>query len=102
MITITGSILTTPENHSEVTELCVEHSVRSRSESGCLAHNIHTDCEDPTRLFFYELWQDDAAVSKHFQVAGSLEFVRRLTQLVGSRPEMQIYRSATLNLQELG
>ncbi|OAO03766.1 hypothetical protein A8B75_10570 [Sphingomonadales bacterium EhC05] len=101
MITITGSTTTTLENHREIIDLCVEHSLRSRGEPGCLMHNIHIDCEDPSRLFFYELWQDDQAVSKHFEVAESLEFVQRLTRLVGSRPEMKIYRTAELSPGEL-
>ena len=66
---------------------------RAQRPPGCISHGIHVDCEDPSRLFFYEEWQDDAAVAVHFAVAESGEFVKRLTALVGERPKIRIYRA---------
>jgi len=101
MIIITGSIPTSPEVHEEIVALCVKHSIRSRGEPGCISHNVHVDLEDPARLFFYERWEDAAAVAVHFGVPESLELVERLTTLVGERPEMRIYRAETVELQDL-
>ncbi len=101
MIIITGSIPTTPATHDEIVALCVEHSVRSRSEPGCISHNIHIDIEDPARLFFYEQWEDEAAVAVHFGVPESQDLVERLTALVGARPEMKIYQAEGVLPQDL-
>lgn len=97
MITITASILTTADNRDAIVKLCAEHSARSRKECGCISHHIYADCEDTSQLFFYEQWQDEAAVSEHFQVPESLQFVKDLTALVGMRPEIQIYQSKPIS-----
>lgn len=103
MIIITASISTAfAASPDDVIALCVEHSVRSRAEPGCISHHIHADCEDPSRLFFHEQWQDDAAVSAHFSVPESGEFVKRLTVLLGERPKIQIYRAEAVSMAELG
>ena len=101
MITITATINTAPANRDAVTALCIEHSARSRAEPGCISHHIYADIEDPARLFYYEQWQDEAAVAEHFALPKSQEFVKRLSALVGERPDMQIYRSGAISLEEI-
>lgn len=101
MITITASILTTTGNRDAVIALCAEHSARSRGEPGCISHHIYADCEEVSRLFFHESWQDEAAVSAHFAVPDSLQFVKELTALVGMRPEMKIYQSEPVSPEAL-
>jgi len=102
MIIITASISTAfAASPDEIIALCSEHSARSRAEPGCISHNIHADCEDPSRLFFHEIWQDEAAVAAHFAVPESGEFVKRLTALVGERPAIQIYRAESVSMAEL-
>ncbi len=102
MIIITATIPTTSANRNAVTALCIEHSRRSRAEPGCIAHHIHADCEDPNRLFYYEQWQDEAAVIAHFTLVESLDFVKRLTVLVGERPDMHIYGAKAVEVEDLG
>ena len=101
MIIITASIPTTSANREDIVALCSEHSARSRAEPGCISHHIHADCEDPARLFFHEEWQDEAAVAVHFAVPESGDFVRRLTALVGERPEINIYRADAVSMADL-
>lgn len=101
MIIITASILTTPGNREAVVALCSEHSLRSRAEPGCIGHHIHMDCEDPSRLFFHEEWQDGAAVAEHFAEPAAREFVKQLIALLGERPEMRIYRANAISVADL-
>lgn len=93
MIILSASFAAPTAEREEVVALCSEHSARSRAEPGCISHHIHADCEDPARLFFHEIWQDEAAVAAHFAIPASGDFVKRLTALLGERPEMQIYRA---------
>ena len=102
MIIISASFTVPPVNREEIIALCIEHSVRSRAEPGCVSHHVHADCEDPERLFYYEEWEDEAAVSAHFAVPESGVFVERLTTLVGARPEISIYRAEAVSAGELG
>lgn len=91
MIVITGSVLTNAENRAEIEALGIEHCRRSRAEPGCIAHNIHTDCENSDRLVFLELWADADAVRTHFAVPASGAFVGALRRLASEPPEMAIY-----------
>ena len=101
MIIITGSVMTDTDNRAEIERLCIEHSQRSRAEPGCIAHNIHADCENPARLVFLELWADGAAVRAHFAVPESGMFVKQLGTLSAELPTMQIYRSEKLSPADL-
>tara|TARA_R110002033_G_scaffold48227_8_gene94501 strand:+ start:164 stop:472 length:309 start_codon:yes stop_codon:yes gene_type:complete len=100
MIILSASFAVPADRRDEIIALCSEHSARSRAEPGCISHHIHADCEDPARLFFHEEWQDEASVAAHFAVPESREFVKRLTAMVGERPEIRIYRAETVSMQD--
>ena len=91
MIIITGSATIRPEHFDTALALGIEHSRRSRSEPGCIAHNCHVDAEAPLRIAFVEEWADMAAVAAHFAVPESGNFVRELTALAEGPPEMKIF-----------
>ena len=93
MIVITGSVTVRPEHRAEALILGTAHSRRSRSESGCIAHNCHTDAEDENRIVFVEEWADMDAVRAHFAVPESGKFVRDLSALADEAPIMAIYRT---------
>lgn len=93
MIIITCSATIRPEHLDAALKLGLEHSARSRSEPGCIAHNCHVDAEDPQRIVFVEEWADMAAVKTHFAVAESGEFVRTLGGWAEVAPVMRIYEA---------
>lgn len=101
MIIITGSVLTKPETHSELVVLCTQHSARSRAEPGCIAHNVHVDCENPARLVFIEQWADAAAVRAHFAEPQSSGFVKTITRLAAAPPEMALFLADALPVKAL-
>ena len=78
MILVTGSILAREEAFDDVLHSCLEHVERSRKEPVCISHDVHVDCQNPMRLFFFEQWADEAALRTHFAVEGSKAFVRFL------------------------
>src|SRR5947209_1269379 len=53
MILVTGSILAREDSFDEVLRLSLEHVARSRKEPGCISHDVHVDCQNPRRLFFF-------------------------------------------------
>ncbi len=91
MIIVIGHVFTSPETAERITQLCVEHSVRSRGEPGCLAHNVHLDCEDASRLVFVEHWTDMDALKAHFAVPESGAFVREVRALSPVPTAMKVY-----------
>ncbi|WP_309623149.1 putative quinol monooxygenase [Novosphingobium sp.] len=92
MIIITGSATIAPQQIEQALALGIAHSSRSRSEPGCLAHNCHTDAEDPQRIVFVEEWANMAAVKTHFAVPDSGKFVRDLSKMAEGPPVMTIFR----------
>ena len=49
MILVTGSILAREDTFDDVLRACLEHVERSRSEPGCISHDVHVDCQNPMR-----------------------------------------------------
>jgi quinol monooxygenase YgiN len=70
------------------------HVDRSRTEPGCISHDVHVDTEIPNRIVFVERWLDDAALKTHFKVPESIEFARTLSRLAAERPVADIYAVA--------
>ena len=91
MILVTGSLRTRPETEAELIALCRAHCARSRMEDGCIAHNVHADCDDPSRLVFIEYWRNMAALEAHFALEESREFVKAARRLSAGGTRMQIF-----------
>src|SRR5262249_18272291 len=96
MIVVTGSVTARPETFDEVRRLSQEHVARSRTESGCISHAVHIDCENPHRLVFIQPCTDRASLSAHFAVRASRNFVRALHPLVVGAPDIQLYDAQLL------
>ena len=98
MIIITGSVTARPETFDELRGICLKHTRRSRLEPGCLSHAVYVDTEEPLRLFFFETWQDRAAVATHFAVPESGAFVRAASKLAAAQDPLRLYESEPVTL----
>src|SRR4030088_77066 len=96
MIVVTGSVVARSDTFDEVRRLSLEHVHRSRGEPGCISHAVHIDCENALRLVFIEQWADRAALSAHFAVPASRDFVRALQTLAASATTIEIYDAKRL------
>jgi quinol monooxygenase YgiN len=96
MIMVTGSVTAREDSFGEVRRLSLEHVHRSRGEPGCISHAVHVDCENPLRLVFVEQWADRAALSAHFAVPASRDFVRALQSLASASSTIEIYDATGL------
>ena len=96
MIVVTGSVTVRQGSFDEARRLSLEHVHRSRREPGCIAHAVHVDCENPLRLVFIEQWTDRAALTAHFAVPASRNFVRALGAFADGAPTLGIYDATKL------
>jgi quinol monooxygenase YgiN len=96
MILVTGSILAREDAFNEVLASCLEHVERSRTEPGCISHDVHVDCQNPMRLFFFEQWADEAALRAHFAVDESRTFVKSLKGRIVETSGTKIYRAKSI------
>jgi quinol monooxygenase YgiN len=95
MILVTGGILAREEAFDDVLRACLEHVERSRNEPGGISHDVHVDCQNPMRLFFFEQWADEAALRAHFAVEGSKAFLKSLDRIVETSGT-RIYRAQSI------
>jgi quinol monooxygenase YgiN len=98
VIIITGSVLGRRETIDRLRELSIEHVHRSRSEPGCLSHDVHADLEDDLRLVFVETWSDRNAVAAHFAVPASLVFVKTARELAAAPPAIRVYEAEAIQV----
>ncbi len=91
MIIVLGSVTARPDGIARLTEISLEHVRRSRTEPGCLSHEVSIDAENPLRLVFVERWADRAALDAHFAVPASLGFVTEVQQLADGPPTMSLH-----------
>ena len=96
MIVVTGSVTAREDSFGEVRRLSLEHVHRSRGEPGCISHAVHADCENPLRLVFVERWADRDALSAHFAVPASRDFVRALQSLASASSTIESYDATRL------
>jgi quinol monooxygenase YgiN len=97
MIIVTGSVKVREDALDDALAVSLEQVRRSREEPGCLLHSVHRNVEDPNTLVFLEHWADDASLSAHLAVPGSLAFATRLSELATERPVMNIFEATQLS-----
>lgn len=98
MIIVLGSITVRDNCIAEAMQLSQEHVARSRAEPGCIAHAVHLDSENPSRLVFVEKWASPADLALHFQVPASNQFVKALSALATSAPNMEVFEASSVQL----
>lgn len=94
MVIVTGTVQARPDSLDALRAACVAHSARSRAEAGCVSHAVHVDCENPLRLFFFELWADRAALEAHFRHKDSAIVMKAIRELAADSEGPVIYEAA--------
>lgn len=98
MIIVTGHAIAREGAEAEMERLSVEHVRRSRTEPGCLSHEVSRDVEQPRRFVFVERWSDLAALQAHFRVPASGAFVRAMAGLSEARPVIEVHRAEKVEI----
>lgn len=98
MIIVLGAARVHADKLEAALTLGKEHVARSRAEHGCIAHAVHRDTEEDTRLVFVEKWLDHEALRAHFQVPASQQFVKHMSALCTEKPTMSVYQADELTI----
>ena len=98
MIIVTGSAIARDGADAEMEKISLEHVLRSRTEPGCISHEVSRDVEQPHRFVFVERWTDMAALQVHFRVEASRQFGKNLAQLSDGKFEMTVYQADAIKL----
>ncbi len=98
MIVVCGAITAKSDTIAEMTRISLEHVHRSRTEPGCISHDVSIDAENPLRLIFFERWESAEALKAHFAVKASRVFWKRLQELAAEPGAMHIYEAAKIKI----
>ena len=63
-----------------------------RQEPGCLEYNAHLHAEDPARVFFYERWEDRAALDIHGKAPALTGFRKSLEGRFAGPSELTFWK----------
>jgi quinol monooxygenase YgiN len=96
VILVIGSVVVRAGHVEEALALSRQHVTRSRTEPGCISHDVHRDADNSDRLVFVERWSDHPALLQHFAVPESSEFVQAVTALAEQRPSIEIFDATEL------
>lgn len=97
MIIVLGSFVVRDGSMARAMALSQEHVRLSRSEPGCIEHNVSIDAERPDRLVFVERWESAEALQAHFAVPESRAFARESGQLAVAPPLMEVFNVSVLS-----
>jgi quinol monooxygenase YgiN len=92
MIIVTGHTTASEGAEDEMSRLAVEHVLRSRSEPGCISHEVSRDLENARKLVFVEKWVDMHALQTHFRVPEARTFAQAMQRLTDGNMDMTIYQ----------
>lgn len=68
MLVLHVTVHVKPEHASAFVDAALVNATRSaEDEPGCLRFDVIRDRDDPNTLYFYEVYQDDAALAAHRQ-----------------------------------
>jgi quinol monooxygenase YgiN len=93
MIIVTGSVTARSEEIERLKQASTDQVLRSRTEPGCIRHSVLIDCENPLRLFFYEVWADYDALVAHFNHPASVKFIEAVRELAVETTGPEVYEA---------
>jgi autoinducer 2-degrading protein len=91
MVVLHVTVQVKPEHVSEFLEVVrhdAEHS--EKDEPGCLRFDVIQDKDDPNRFYFYEVYQDEAALEAHRQTPHFKLYFEKSRSLLTAPPERRI------------
>ena len=62
------------------------------ADPGALAYTLHRDMADPNKFFFYEKYQDEAAIKYHSSTPHFKEFFEKIGPITKGRPDIIRYQ----------
>ena len=88
MIILHVTVQVKPEHLGEFIEVLRYDAEHSQSdEPGCLRFDVSQDCDDPKRLYYYEVYQDEAALTAHRESAHFKYYAEKTKDWLSAPPE---------------
>ena len=88
MIVLQVTVQVKPERRAEFLEAVrhdAEHS--EKDEPGCLRFDVIQDRDDPCRLYYYEVYKDEAALAAHRESPHFKQYAETIKDWLAAPPE---------------
>ena len=91
MLIVAGRIQIRPERRAAAVAAAVKMAQATEREAGCRSYRFSSDLDDPNLFFLFEEWEDEAALTAHFQTPHMAEFNAVVPQFVAGPPSIHRY-----------
>jgi quinol monooxygenase YgiN len=91
MIIIAGTAQVRPEKREAAVAAALKMAQATQAENGCLAYNFYADLEAATTFFVFEVWENEAALTQHFETPHMTEFRQQLPDLLAGKMDIKRY-----------
>lgn len=91
MLVVGGRFKVKPERRADMVKLATALYPPSRAEKGCLHYSCYQDAGDPDSFLFFEEWESQEALDKHFATPYFQDFMARFPEMITGQPVIKIY-----------
>lgn len=88
MVVLHVTVQVKPEHFAEFLEAVLHDAEHSeKDEPGCLRFDVVQDRDDPNRLYYYEVYKDEAALEAHRQTAHFKLYMEKTKDWLAAAPK---------------
>lgn len=91
MIVIAGRIEIDPADRENALTAAKAMSTASETEAGCISYRFYGGLDDPGVFFIFEEWENEAALTAHFQTPHMATFNQTLESITIKSMDIQRY-----------
>ncbi len=91
MIVIAGTVPIHPERQAEAIQVALRMAAATEAEAGCLGYRFYADIGDPNTWLIFEQWENEEALTRHFQTPHMAEFRQQLPNYVTGPARIKRY-----------
>jgi quinol monooxygenase YgiN len=91
MLVVSGLVKIHPERKKDAMAAALVAARATRQEAGCLAYEFSTTFEDENTVRLFEIWENQAALQRHFTTPHIAEFNKALAGVMAAPAEFTLY-----------
>jgi quinol monooxygenase YgiN len=96
MIVVAGKFTVKPERRADMVRLAGALFAPSRAEAGCLTYNCYQQADDPNAFLFFEEWESQAAIDRHFETPHFKRFMTDFPGMIVGKPVIKLYQTSQI------
>ncbi|MDF3067066.1 MAG: antibiotic biosynthesis monooxygenase [Polyangiaceae bacterium] len=93
MIIVTGQLTGDAADYERLLALALDLMRESAQEPGCIAYRVTQDLQNRLRLWVFEVWQSETALTAHLQSPHFASFQKLLTEVALHDSAFSRYRA---------